>query len=159
MLFCFLLFHCVFVNAGVDGLQRRLERRHDVEHREPGGLERLGVLVGRACRRRDEADALLDDHVDDLDVLHERDREVHAERLAGHRARLTDVLAHLIDAERARYEADRPGVRDGRDQRWLGDEAHRGLDDGDLHPEHAGDAVVERHDRTVSLTWRRRGTP
>ena len=51
------------VDAGVDGALGALQRRHDVEHDQPGLLEHRPVLVRRAGRRGDELDALVDDHV------------------------------------------------------------------------------------------------
>ena len=53
------------VDAGVDRLQRRGQRGHDVEHGEPGLLELRGVLRGVAGRGGDEAHALVDHEVDD----------------------------------------------------------------------------------------------
>ena len=90
------------VDAGVDRLQRRGQRGHDVEHGEPGRLQLRGVLGGVAGRGGDEPHALVDDEVDDRRVAHERLGDVHAERLVGEIAHLADLVADVVELAAAR---------------------------------------------------------
>ena len=54
------------VDAGIDGAQRRLERRHDMEHGEPRLLQRRAIFLRIAGRGGDELHALVDDELDDV---------------------------------------------------------------------------------------------
>ena len=133
------------VDAGVDRLQRRGERRHDVEHGEPGVLERAVYLVGIAGRGGDELHALVDHEVDDVRVADERLGDVHAERLVGEVAHLADLVPDRVELARGRLDdpAAPPAFGDRRGQLRAGDPAHRRLDDRDVDAEIVGDAVVE----------------
>ena len=81
------------VDAGVDRLQRRGQRRHDVEHGEPGLLQDARCTSSAiAGRRGDELDALVDDELGDVGIADERLGDVHAERLVGEVAHLADLV-------------------------------------------------------------------
>ena len=130
------------VDAGVDRLERRGQRRHDVVHGEPGVLEDARVLRRRPGRRGHELDALVDHELGDVRVADERLGDVDAERLVGEVAHQADLVLHRVELARRRLDDPaRPGRRDRRRQLAAGDPAHRRLHDRDLHPEVARDAV------------------
>ena len=83
------------VDAGVDGLQRGVEVGHDVEHGDPGLVQRVGVAVRVAGRRGCEPHALVVHELDDAGIADERLRDVHPERLVGEVPHLLDLFAYL----------------------------------------------------------------
>ena len=85
------------VDAGRDRLQRSSQSRHDVEDREPGGLQRGGVLRRVTRRGGDEPNSLIDDELHDAGVSDESLRDVHAERLVGEVAHLGDLGLHRVE--------------------------------------------------------------
>ena len=67
------------VDAGIDALQGRVQRRHRVIDDDAGALQRGDELGRAASRGRHEADARLADEAQHRLVLQEADRQVHAE--------------------------------------------------------------------------------
>ena len=120
------------VDAGVDRLERRGQRRHDVVHGQAGLLEDARVLRRRPGRRGDELDPLVDHELGDVRIAHERLGDVDAERPVGEVAHEADLVLHRVELARRRLDDPaRPGPRHRRGQPAAGDPAHRRLHDRD----------------------------
>ena len=128
------------VGAGVDRLQCPAQRRHDMEHRDAGILERTRELGRIPGRRRDEAHVMLGHEVDDRGVADEELGDVDAERLVGEIAHLGDLDLHLVEPAGRRLDDAEPArVRYGRRELGPRDEPHRRLHDRVLDSQHLRD--------------------
>jgi hypothetical protein len=132
------------VDAGSQGLQCRVERRHHVEHREAGRFQLRRVAPGIAGGRRDEPHPLRDDEIDDARVAHEELRDVDPERLVGEVAHRADLVLDGVEFARRRLDdAEPPDVGDRRREPRARDPAHGGLDDGIANAQQPGDAGID----------------
>ena len=88
------------VDAGLDGLHRAPQRRHDVEDGHAGLLEQRHHLGRIAGARRHEAHAVVDDEIDDRRIADEELRDVDAPRLVGEVAHLLELELDLVELAR-----------------------------------------------------------